>query len=205
MIPKIIHQIWIGDQSRRPTRWLQSWREAHPDWVYHLWTEDNMPALRAQAAFDAMPHLCGKADIARYEILYAMGGVYLDADSECVSPLTEDLLQNRAFAAHENEYWRPGLIGNSVFGCEPQVPFLAQLTDRIVAERRLAHCSAADVWQLTGPLPFTRTIGEGGHSYVRLYPSFWFYPEHCSGISYTGYVDRCYARQYWGSTKEDIY
>ncbi len=205
MIPKIIHQIWFGDQSKRPDRWLHTWRDAHPDWEYRLWTEDNLLPLRARRAFDAMPHWCGKADIARYEILEQMGGVYIDADSECLMPLSDDLLANRAFAAHENEYWRPGLFANSVIGCEPNVPFLAQLTDHILALPNLEFCPAGDVWKLTGPLAFTRTIGQGAHSYVRIYPSFWFYPEHHSGMKYTGTVDRCYARQFWGSTKENVY
>ena len=39
MIPKIIHQIWLGPLPP-PQRWLDSWRDHHPDWDYHLWTNE---------------------------------------------------------------------------------------------------------------------------------------------------------------------
>lgn len=204
-IPKVIHQIWLGDQARRPARWMSSWQQKHPDWEYRLWTEANLPPLRAQAAFDAMPHLAGKADILRYELLHRFGGVYIDADAECVASLSDDLLSNRAFAAHENEYVRPGMIANGVIGCLPGTPLMAAMTDTILATEGLRECPAIEVWKLTGPLAFTRVIGRGGHSYIRIYPSFWFYPEHYSGVHYSGVVDRCYARQYWGSTRSGVY
>lgn len=204
-IPKIIHQIWLGDQSRRPERWMRTWQTMHPDWEYRLWTEANLPPLRAQVAFDAMPHFAGKADIARYEILHRFGGVYIDADAECITPLTDDLLANQAFAVHESEYARPGMIANGVIGCLPQTPLMAAMTDTVMATPGLRECPALDVWKLTGPLAFTRVIGRGGHSYIRIYPSFWFFPEHYTGIRYSGVVDRCYARQYWGSTRPGVY
>ena len=30
MIPKVIHQIWLGDQSNRPTPLMETWRDMNP-------------------------------------------------------------------------------------------------------------------------------------------------------------------------------
>lgn len=35
-IPKRPGHIWIGDRPA-PQRWLQSWRDLHPDWPYTLY------------------------------------------------------------------------------------------------------------------------------------------------------------------------
>ena len=86
MIPKIIHQIWLGDQSQRPINLMKTWEDMNPGWVYKLWTDDNLPKLICQEQFDKMKGLHGKADILRYELLYKYGGFYIDADSECVLP-----------------------------------------------------------------------------------------------------------------------
>jgi inositol phosphorylceramide mannosyltransferase catalytic subunit len=204
-IPKIIHQIWIGDQSLRPQRWIDSWIQKHPDWRHQLWTESNLPILRCQEQFDSMPSLAGKADILRYEILHAQGGIYLDADSECVSPLTEDLLLNRGFAVLENEYFRPGVIANGVIGCEPGCALMDKLVEAVSALGDLSATAATEVWKVTGPLLFTRTLGQQRMTFYRLYPSFWFYPTHYTGLQYSGYVDRQYAKQYWGSSKAGVY
>ena len=147
-IPKIIHQIWIGKKYHRPEQWMNTWPAMNPDWEYRVWTDDNLHTLlplRAQTAFDAMPHLAGKADILRYEILHRFGGVYIDADTECVAPLTDDLLQNFAFAAHENEYIRPGLIANSVIGTQPGCPLMNAMIEHVAALPDLANCSALDI------------------------------------------------------------
>jgi mannosyltransferase OCH1-like enzyme len=204
-IPKIIHQIWLGDQARRPQRWIDTWIAKHPDWQHRLWTEANLPPLQNQCQFDTMQAYCGRADIVRYELLHQFGGVYMDADSECVNPLTDDLLANVAFAVHENEYARPGLIANGVIGVQAHNPLMKDMIDMITSLGDLSGLAAEDVWKTTGPLAFTRMIGKRAHTTLRLYPSYWFYPEHYTGTRYTGFVDRSYARQYWGSSRPDVY
>lgn len=89
-IPKIIHQIWIGSQL--PEKYIPlilSWQKHHPDWVYILWTDDDIAQLNLvnQDQYDASTNYGQKADIARYEILYRFGGVYIDIDFECLRPL----------------------------------------------------------------------------------------------------------------------
>ena len=41
MIPKIIHQIWIGPKSA-PTKFMDSWREKNPEFTYIRWNEEEI-------------------------------------------------------------------------------------------------------------------------------------------------------------------
>ena len=41
MIPKTIHQIWIGPLDP-PTSLMNSWKIKHPDYKYILWDEDKI-------------------------------------------------------------------------------------------------------------------------------------------------------------------
>ena len=105
MIPKIIHQIWLGPCPAPKTE-MRTWKDRHPGWEYRLWDEEAISrcwpdGLYNQKQFDWMQELCGKADIARYEILHRFGGFYADADSVCLRPLDDWLLDNDSFACHE--------------------------------------------------------------------------------------------------------
>ena len=85
-IPKIIHQIWVG-KNKQPTIWMDSWRVDYctkfPEWSYKLWTEKEIMELDLtnKLQFASEPFNNGKSDIARYEILNRIGGVFMDADS----------------------------------------------------------------------------------------------------------------------------
>ncbi|MCK5633032.1 hypothetical protein KAH94_04735 [bacterium] len=91
-IPKIIHQIWIGDKV--PEKFMvfqKEWIKKHPDWEYMFWTQDDI------ADFGFYNYELIKesrnpgeiSDIMRYEILNKYGGVYIDFDFECLQPLDE--------------------------------------------------------------------------------------------------------------------
>ncbi|GAI63343.1 unnamed protein product, partial [marine sediment metagenome] len=85
-IPKIIHQIWLGSPFPEKYAYFQStWQLHHPDWEYKLWTEKEIEefGLTNKAAYDESTNYGQKSDIARYEILYRIGGLYVDTDFEC--------------------------------------------------------------------------------------------------------------------------
>ena len=88
-IPKIIHQIWIGDSVPEELRAFQeSWKLFHSDWEYRLWTQDDIPYLDLYNAdlIEQAQNPAEKADLLRYELLYRFGGVYIDMDEECLQP-----------------------------------------------------------------------------------------------------------------------
>ncbi len=91
IIPKIIHQIWVGP-NKPPAifeKSQESIRRLHPDWEYKLWTDEDVASfgLHNQDLYDQCDNYGEKADIFRYEILHRYGGMYLDVDFICLKPL----------------------------------------------------------------------------------------------------------------------
>ena len=195
-IPKIIHQIWIGDQSQRPVNLMQTWVDMNPEWEYRLWTDDNLPKMVCQDQFDEIDQLHGKADILRYEILYQHGGFYVDADSECISPLEDFLLDNDSFAGYENERVRGNLIANGYIASTKENDLMWILLCKI---KKIPDINIKEPWQITGPQLVTDTVKETDYKELTVYPSHYFIPRHYSGVEYAG-DGKVFARQYWGST-----
>jgi mannosyltransferase OCH1-like enzyme len=85
-IPKIIHQIWLGDKNSEIDEMMQSfskkYREKYPEWRYILWDEDRLADLpmHNKEIFDKEQSYDCKSDIARLEILHQFGGIYVDSD-----------------------------------------------------------------------------------------------------------------------------
>jgi hypothetical protein len=86
MIPKIIHQIWVGGQPMpaRLNQYRQSWATHHPGWEIRLWTDANRPKLQNESLWATAPHPAAKSDLLRYELLRQFGGLYVDVDFECL-------------------------------------------------------------------------------------------------------------------------
>ena len=84
MLPKIIHQIWIGPK-KRPDIWMDSVKQFCSDfgYEYKLWDNETTENLNLvnQKFYDRDPTYFGKADILRYELLFRYGGCFVDADS----------------------------------------------------------------------------------------------------------------------------
>jgi hypothetical protein len=100
MIPKIIHQIWIGP-NKRPDKWIDTFRidyiNKNPEYQYILWNEDNIDSLFTEfpiyrIVYDLEYTYNGKSDILRYLILYNYGGIYLDSDSVWINDKSFDKL-----------------------------------------------------------------------------------------------------------------
>jgi mannosyltransferase OCH1-like enzyme len=100
MIPKIIHQIWIGPK-KRPDIWIDTFRidyiKKNPEYQYFLWNEDNIEPLFNdfpiyRIVYDLETTYNGKSDILRYLILYIHGGIYIDADSVWINDKSFDTL-----------------------------------------------------------------------------------------------------------------
>lgn len=201
MIPKILHFIWVGDESKRPDNCIDSWRAMHPDWTVMVWgnaelhevkwhNRDHMNAMYGR-------ELNGVADMMRWEILYSNGGIVMDADSIALRPLDDHLLDCEAFACWENEIARPGLIAAGYFGCEAGNPFVKKIVQDIHAEPSVINDLA---WKTVGPQRLTDSYRKYGYSRLRIYPSHYFIPQHFTGVTYDG-DDAVYAHQLWGSTR----
>ena len=200
MIPKILHFIWVGDESKRPDNCIQTWLDAHPDWEARLWGNDeleNLPWVNRDHMMAMRPReLNGVADMMRWEILHAHGGIVVDADSVCARPLDDELLDCEAFACWESEIARPGLIAAGYFGCEEGNPFVAKIIEDIAASPTVIDEMA---WKTVAPQRLTDCYRKFQYSPLRIYPSHYFIPRHFTGLTYEG-NGPIYAHQLWGST-----
>lgn len=175
-IPKIIHQIWLGSPFPEASKKLQeSWKRNNPDWQYILWTEHEIEEFELvnKYQYDAAINYGEKSDIARYEILYRMGGLYIDTDFECLKPF--DILHNccdfYAGIAYETKYE----VYNGLIGSKPGHQILKDCIDNI--KHNIPN--QGDILDRTGPYLFTRSIEKHiSHydDYTVLFPVTYFYP-----------------------------
>lgn len=185
---------------------MESWPRMNPKFAYWFWgdVECSEFGFVNSAQIGKQNEWCGKADIMRYEILNRFGGIYIDADSECLVPLPDSMLDHTAFAAFESEIHAPGKIANGYIGTVAN----SQLMKRCVEECR-RYGDRLPAVQSVGTGMFTRAVTENMTG-VHIYPSQHFMPFHFSSIGNgrTGrtaeplapYDGPVYAQQYWGST-----
>lgn len=113
-IEKILHQTWVGDKPR-PKKWMDTWKDMHPDWEYKIWDNNTIKELDIQCKeqFDyywerKMWH--GVADIIRYHALYKFGGFQPGADSICLNKIDElaefDLLTIKTYSERKEDWQR---------------------------------------------------------------------------------------------------
>ncbi len=122
MIPKILHFIWIQGASAMPAeyRWcLDTWAPMYPGWEIKLWTRDNLPKLQNSGVWKRnVPTV--QSDIARLEVVWRMGGVFMDVDMQCLRPIGPLIKDSHAFVSMRNR----DFLENSGFGAEPEHPWL---------------------------------------------------------------------------------
>jgi hypothetical protein len=153
--------------------------------------------------FDEAWNYALKADIARYEIIYRYGGVYVDADCACLRPL--DILHYTydfyaGMQPLDTHYLQ---IGMAIFGARPRHPLIA-------------HCiyTIQDDWHRrgipskTGPSHFTRSFfmcaGKFDSRDVAL-PVNYFYPLAAMAVNGPRDIEAwtaqgAFAVHYWAKT-----
>jgi inositol phosphorylceramide mannosyltransferase catalytic subunit len=212
LIPKNLHAIWIGPKER-PDRWIDTWRDQHPDWQFRLWGNEEYRTIdwvsrKQMDRFEAEGHWAGIADLMRYEILFRYGGFYVDADMACIRPLDEWLLHNHMVAVRESELHRAQLIANSFIGSvagHPALYDILQATSRMNSPVRRwswKHFRKINIlpWKSVGPRFFTKMICPYCPELVTVLPSILFLPQHFLDLTERS-CDFIYARHFWGSTR----
>ena len=83
MIPKILHQVWLGSCPipEKFITWRDEWRVLHPDWEYMLHTDDDIPD-DLKGYIDSCKGYSSKSNILRLYVVFKWGGVYCDTDFE---------------------------------------------------------------------------------------------------------------------------
>ena len=224
MIPKIIHQLWIGPKTA-PINLMNTWRDKHEKegFEYILWTEDEM---KKRNFISKLPHkinqmheINGKADILRWGILYKYGGVFADADSFCIEPVTDLVEKYHAFFGYENEQIRGKgwstkklygdvlahscpLIATGTMGF-PKEHGLPKMAIEWIEKNNILYISdyktSKTAWRSVGPGLLTRLYWRNKWPDITVLPSHLFLPVHHSGLIYTGHA-KVYTHQEWGSS-----
>lgn len=177
-IPKVFHRVWLGGPL--PVGYQDfgaSFSHHHPGWELRTWTDTNLPPLQNQETFDRATSFAMRADIVRYELLWRMGGVYVDTDFEALrnlEPLIDDI---ECFLALEDTRW----IAIGLIGSRPGHPFMRRLVDELPGSVASHPGRAANV--VTGPQFVTRTydtVSAAVRRSVALLPAALVYPYHFS-------------------------
>lgn len=221
LIPKIIHQLWIGPKPP-PTKLMDTWKNKHePDgFEYIRWTEAEMRkrgfVSQLNEQVNSIREINGKADILRWELLYKYGGFFVDADAYCIEPVTDLIKWYKAFVGYENEKVRGAGWGGDTYKdvLGHKFPLLATGTmafppkhelPRLAIEWIKTHGdlikSPIKAWRTVGPGLLTRLYWQKKWEDITILPSFLFLPMHYTGLMYKGH-DKIFANQEWGSTKK---
>jgi len=202
----IIHTMW--STSEIPTRWkatAKSWLRLNDKFVYCLWTDAELENFVADrypwllATYLAYPYPIQRADVARYLLLYHYGGIYVDLDVGCLTPLaivfstapdsagvlvapTESIGVSPEFIAVRRP--RDRVIGGLISGLR-----------RAAASRWYPPLPYAAVMFRTGPVYFSRRLRCDGGEGRRLFaiPAsryFGVYVEHVPGSSWHSWDGR---------------
>ena len=175
IIPKIIHFIWLGS-SPLPAlyeKYRLTWKRNQPDWESWMWSDDTprmksflgqgsevtlgAPKMRNMNLFVRLADLRARADLLRYEIIYAFGGVYVDTDMECIRPLSPLFGSNVTLVVGREDNFQ---INNAIIAARKRHPALELLLLNVAprVESLANNVGIHDVWELTGPSLFTRAI-----------------------------------------------
>ncbi len=122
-IPKIIHQIHLGDPPSAETEaMIQTLRDKNPDFKHILWTEPDLARIgfNAKSLQEVYPTYAGVSNALRIHLIAIYGGIYADTDIECLQPL-DCLTRYDAFGAIQDTQ---GRICNAFFGACPNHPWI---------------------------------------------------------------------------------
>ena len=104
---KTIHLMWLDKSpnvSNIPTKYVpyvDTWKRMNKDWKIKIWyTEDIIELLKNNFSdrekefwYNLEPHIC-KCDFARFLVIYAYGGLYVDLDFICRKNITPLIGEN---------------------------------------------------------------------------------------------------------------
>jgi mannosyltransferase OCH1-like enzyme len=198
-IPKMIHQLWIGPNPA-PWKWMKTWREKNPGWLYRLWTEKEIKETKwvNQHLIDyywSKKIWHGVKDVCQYEILHNHGGCFFDADAECldsINGLFSDCYEG--YSCYENEKVRNGLV-SPLLAAPAGSKFAKELIDGLT---NINIPSDDSPWKVTGNRYMGEMVKKTACN-IKILPSHYFLPEHFTGEKYEG-NDKIYSKHHWGTT-----
>jgi hypothetical protein len=193
--------LWIGPKPV-PEEWIAAWRAMHPTWKHRLWREADLAKLSMvnRRHFDALLKAGiwhGAADIARYEILLAEGGVYVDVDSKPLRSFDgAPFMEASFFAGYEPTPSLPGRVANGTLGAEKGHHVIAQVV-RAISEMEVVD----PPWDTIGGTALTAILALHRHCSCKpmLLPPRTFYATDARGRQTPG-REEPYSEHFWATT-----
>jgi len=175
MIPRRLFRTVPAETTDEAERFWRIAQDVHPDWDAVTYRDPLDPFLFPQTAahWARCQNGAQLAGLVRLEALWTHGGVYIDADVECLRPFSP-LCALRGFAGYED----PDVVPDAVLGFEAQHPAVGECLK--LALERLTSDSAdwrtgSGAWA-TGPGVTTAVLP--GRVDVLLLPPGALYPYH---------------------------
>lgn len=141
LIPKIIHQVWIGSDPIPADQraYIKECRELHPNWEYRLWTDKEVEnfAFKEKDLYLKARNYQEKANILRMAVVREYGGIYIDTDVLCIKPYDELLDYYTFFVGLEPNYnpeggnMPPPVINNALIASVPNHPIFKDFSEQI--------------------------------------------------------------------------
>ena len=189
VIPKKIHQIWIGNEPLpiHKKLYTKSFKKIHPSWQYKLWnnndiTEDNFPLTFSYITKVLNSDVKGKfakaADLMRYEILFHQGGFYFDTNIELLQDIEKYIpnFENYAFIlCHELPKFDKKWISNGFFACPKNNKYIQNILSKNVLDKIDFTDMACNC---TGPKLFATCFSDINFCNIKLLHSEAIYPVH---------------------------
>ena len=162
LIPKKIIQFWDADPPQEVLALMALWGERNPDYAYERFDDRSAAALIAQhhgrevsEAFRRSVHPAQRADLFRLAYLSVCGGIYVDADDMCLTPLDLYIPQASKLFAYQEDM---GTLANNFLGAAPGHPVIQRaLKCGVEAVNR---GDSDMIWLLTGPGLVTRAFAQ---------------------------------------------
>lgn len=176
--------------------YVNSWRQMFPGWTVVVWDEpaiqrlfesaaDRLPPDTAEA-YHRLKRMAMKSDLARYAIVYLLGGMYVDTDLECLRPFDVWLPKDKPTIMHltemsalENKLFYGGFTSNNnwFYAPQPGWPSLFNILSEAVpkvmraSQQTLSHAPFGFVLKVTGPTAFSKAISAEGPDRIHHMPA----------------------------------
>jgi tetratricopeptide (TPR) repeat protein len=162
-IPRRIVQFWDSAEPPEDLAPLRdSWRTMNPGYSYELFNERTAGQFLLRfcgidvfAAFMRAREPAQKADLFRLGFLAVNGGVYVDCDDRCLTPLDRWLPRGASMVAYQEDF---GTLGNNFLAASTRAPVILRALQNATAA---VNRGDADVlWLSTGPGALSRAFAQ---------------------------------------------
>jgi mannosyltransferase OCH1-like enzyme len=129
MIPKIIHQIWVGDEPPEFIKEaMHGVKKLNPDFEYMFWGNEAIEEFHLEKEFKEATEFAFFSNVLRIKILEKFGGVYIDADVICKQPIDtwfQKYQEHDLYSVHNRDIYPD----NGIIIAKPNLDYFLALVD----------------------------------------------------------------------------